>query len=360
MLRFDAIELQGLQSAFRSTTRPPLPLYVEPGRGEALLSWLSRLATRLGISLHTLARESFGVDDRFGHTRWWCRPHPGVLTRISEQTGLGIERLRHMTFQRLQPVYRDDEAGERFAGRRYDAPASKRRTHRFAICGACVEGDTNPYLRSSWLIGWMAACPQHATILIERCRACSAKLRVARLQSVAEFSPTTCVRCSKNVSAGVHPSAHPSVMRIQAALLHGKCEGAAELPGLGRLTWKEMVALADVLIGMMQTHLILAEQQQIIRLYVSEMLGSPVDGGFYIYGDRYGSLRLLAWLIEGWPDSPGAKVGRELLIRWLAADRNRLCRHLRPFGADPWTIGPTNFEPPIRERLEALAGAGRP
>jgi hypothetical protein len=49
-------------------------------------------------------------------------------------------------------------------------------------------------------------------------------------------------------------------------------------------------------------------------------------------------------------------VGRDLLVRWLAADRNRLCRHLRPTSADPWTTGPTNFEPAVAQRLTALAG----
>jgi hypothetical protein len=37
-----------------------------------------------------------------------------------------------------------------------------------------------------------------------------------------------------------------------------------------------------------------------------------------------------------------------------AADRNRLCRHLRLSSADRWTAGSNNFEPPIRERLWAL------
>ncbi|MGO9264037.1 MAG: hypothetical protein ACLQBA_03975 [Candidatus Binataceae bacterium] len=42
---------------------------------------------------------------------------------------------------------------------------------------------------------------------------------------------------------------------MQAALFRGKCEGITELEGLGRLTWQEMVALADVLTGMVWTDL---------------------------------------------------------------------------------------------------------
>jgi hypothetical protein len=129
-----------------------------------------------------------------------------------------------------------------------------------------------------------------------------------------------------------------------------------ELEGLGRLTWQEMVALADVLIGMVWTDLTLVEQEKIFILYTSDPLTQPrADDA--IYDCRHGSLQFLAWLTSGWPDSPGAKIGQSLLIRWLATDRNRLCRHLRAGSADPWSAGPSNFESPIRERLRALAGA---
>ncbi len=74
-----------------------------------------------------------------------------------------------------------------------------------------------------------------------------------------------------------------------------------------------------------------------------------------LYDCRHGSLRFLAWLTQGWPDSPGAKIGHGMLMRWLTADRNRLCRHLRPPGADPWSAGTINFEASIRDRLRVLA-----
>jgi hypothetical protein len=138
--------------------------------------------------------------------------------------------------------------------------------------------------------------------------------------------------------------------------LRAKRDGVTELKGLGRLTWQEMVALADVLIGTVWTDLTLAEQEEIFLQYTSDPLTRP-RAEDAIYDCRHGSLQFLAWLTAGWPDSPGAKIGRSLLIRWLMADRNRLCRHLRPPSADPWSTGPHNFEPRIRERLRDLAGA---
>jgi hypothetical protein len=149
---------------------------------------------------------------------------------------------------------------------------------------------------------------------------------------------------------------HPSVVRMQAALWRGKCEGSTELKGLGRLTWQELVALIDVFVGMMWTGVTPPVQHQILSLYESDVLEQPpVGNDLYIYNVRHASLRFVAWLVEGWPDSNGAKVGRELLNRWLNADRNHLCRHLRPTGARRWSSGPTNFEWHIQERLRGLA-----
>ncbi len=306
--------------------------------------------------MHTLTSQTFHINDRTGRSRWWCRPHPWLLKRISQSTAVNVAQLRRMTFESFEPVYREDEAPARFAGRRYDTRVRPSRGPRFAVCGPCLKGDTVPYLRTPWLIGWLAVCPHHGTILIERCKACHATVRTAPLATTTPFSPTICTQCGKSLLNDEDVPAHPSVARLQAALWQGKCSGIGELEGLGRLTWKEFVALADVLIGIVWTDLTLAEQERIFLLYTADPLNKP-QGEDGIYDSRHGSLHFLAWLIGGWPNSPGPQVGREMLIRWLMADRNRLCRHLRPLAADHWTEGPTNFEPPIRERLRALAGA---
>lgn len=334
-----------------------LPLYVAPAEDEALFSWALRLATRLRCSMHALAFCTFGIDDRYGYSRWWYRPHPWLLKRISERSGVDVARLRRMTFEGWEPIYRDDEDSGRFTGRRYDKPAPEHRAYRFAVCGQCLEGDAKPYLRSTWLIGWLAACPIHGTQLIERCHACGAALRVAPFANTATFSPGTCTRCSKSLLGKTPVVADPRVLHIQAAMLDGKRHGVLELAGLGRLMWKELVALADVLLGTVWSDLTLAEKEELRYLFASYApeRDQMTDG---IFDRRHASLLFLAWLTSAWPDGPGATAARHLLSRWLAAERNRLCRHLSTAQADPWTLGPTNFEVPIRERLQALAGAG--
>jgi hypothetical protein len=356
VLQFEVIETRDPQPAPRRIGRPPLPLYVEPAPEEALISWLLRLANRLRVSLRALMTVGFGVDDRTVGPQWWCRPHDWLLVRISERTCVSVARLRQMTFEEFEPAYRDDEASGRFAGRRYDNRGAESRHLRFVVCGECLKSDITPHLRRLWLMGWMAICPDHGTILIERCRTCHASLRFAPFARWAPFSPSACTRCGASLLQGTAAPADRSARRLQAVLLRGKCAGAIDFDGLGELTWKEIVALADVLIGMVWTDLTVADQEQLWIRYRGAFrheLREPTE----IFHGRHDSLCFLAWLIGGWSRCEGPAAGKALLARWLTAERNRLCRHLRPPWADPWISGPTNFEPSIQHRLRVLAGA---
>jgi len=316
------------------------------------LSWLLRLATRLHVSLHALASE-FGINDARGQTHWWCRPGPELVARISERTGIGTVQLRQMTFEGLEPAYRQDEASGRFTGRRYLSWGTQHRAHRFAVCARCLERDETPYLRSSWLIGWTAICPQHRAVLIERCKACGASVRIAALSIAASFSPTTCTRCGAKLLDGECRPAHPSVERMQLTLLEAKRNGAVAINGIGDLTWAQIVAFADAVVGMVWTDLTRDEQQRVFRLYAFDPR-QKVQAADAVYDCRHGSLQFLAWLLEDWPDTRGAQVAQCMLTRWLAAQRNRLCRHLRPRWANPCTAGPSNFGPDIAERLRDI------
>jgi hypothetical protein len=150
--------------------------------------------------------------------------------------------------------------------------------------------------------------------------------------------------------------ADPAVTRFQAVLLQGKRMGHTELGRLGLLSWHEIVALIDVLLGGLWNGLTKADQQRVFETYADEgpQKMRAEDGA---YGHRHGSLLLLTWLTNDWPTSAGAEVARSLLRRWLTAERNRVCRHLRSRSIDPWTLGPTNFEEPVCDRLRELAGA---
>lgn len=329
--------------------RRRLPCFVEPAEEEALLSWLLRLATRLQVSLHVLARESFGIDDPTGASRWWFRPPIGVLQRISERTELTVARLQRMTLARFHRACRDDEAHARFAGERYAGSLGARWAHRFAICARCLRQDATPYLRKPWLIGWMAVCPTHTTRLIDRCSRCRAPLLPTPFTQTVLFSPAHCARCGRSFLLEPQTSANPSVTRLQAALLEAKFQGFADLAGLGRLTWRELVGLADVLLGMAWSALAPPEREHLFKQYMVDPAGTLRDE-LRIDDCRHDSLRFLAWFLEGWPRSCGARWARKMLVRWLEEPHFRRPNCLR--GED--------IEPDIQQRLTQLVGSGPP
>jgi hypothetical protein len=354
-------EILPFESPVREPARPrvrgderALPLYVAPLADESLFSWLQRLATRLQVSFHTLASHSFGISDRAGRTVWWHRPHPWTLAKICQRTGVKIARLRSMTFEELQPVYREDEDPARFAGRRYDSRAPDWRAYRFAVCGPCLEGDSVPYLRSLWHIGWLAICPTHGTVLLTRCERCHCGVRIPQLTSGAPFSSTTCTRCGESLLAHRYRLADAPVARLHDALLRGKHTGVTEITGLGAFTWQELVAFVDTLLGTFWTDTMLDERTAILLRYQFETLEAPRPE-MRLYDCRHDSLLFLAWLIEGWPSNLGSSIGRDLLWRGLSRRRNRLSHHVLPRWVDhPWGPSPHDVAPEIVARLRKL------
>jgi len=347
----EAIDAQ-VSTRLRSPAIRELPLYVDPLPDEALLSWLLRLARRLNLSMHVLAHEAFGIDDRGGHSEWWSRPNPWLLKRISDRTGVAIERLRRMTLSKWVPVYREDEESHRFAGPRFVSIAPDYRLRRHAACTECLEEDAEPFLRLWWMIGWTAVCPRHRTILVTRCAGCRGQVRVARLLSSIPFAPRNCTSCGEKLQDGVCWLAHPSVIRLQGMLLDGKRRGVMTLPGIGELSWPATIVLIDLLLGVYWRVLDYDEQESIRAQHdQSDLAASLADRP---YGTRYGSLQFLAWLFEGWPHSAGPRIARDLLSRGLEQPANRIFRHLRADWTKPRTHEANEIEPDIRGRLQEL------
>jgi hypothetical protein len=264
-----------------------------------------------------------------------------------------------MTLNGYQPVYRDDEAGGRFCGRRYEVLPPDRRLFRFAVCGVCLEEDEQPYLRGAWLIGWTAVCTTHNVQLIERCEQCRAALQVGRWTTATVFAPARCNRCREEIRVSADVPADQSASALQQTMLSAKFDGYMDIPGVGKLMWRDFVALADILIGGVWKWTTMDERQQIIALY-TESLGDDSHGRD-VYGSRHDSLRFLAWLLGGWPYGVGPQVAQEMLRRWLFGDREFASFHLPSEwagkgGTETYAIG-AEVRTRIQELYAALVGA---
>ena len=303
MLPLKLYELPAPLSDLSRVSDIQLPIYVEPERDEALRSWALRLATRLGVSLNALARGSFGLDATAADSPWWSRPDPWLLARISARSGVPVDQLRRMTFCKWRPNYRDDEASDRFCGRRFETgPPAARRANRFAVCGECVTEDESPYVRISWLLGWTAFCPRHAVLLITRCPHCRVNLRFKAANSETPFTVRNCRRCGGELRNNMPVPVSSRVLQLQAMLLEGKRDGLVNFEGIGDLNWTEAVVLVDVLIGMFWTGTTFEERGRMRAQYeyASQDLAAEEASPYH---SRYGALHFLSWLTRGWPES---------------------------------------------------------
>ncbi|MBP2233295.1 hypothetical protein J2847_006632 [Azospirillum agricola] len=82
------------------------PVHPVPLPGEALSSWLDRLALSYGYQAKDILRFDLGVtavaDDELD-----LDPPAAVLVRLSERTGVSVDRIRAMTIQGWSPLLID-------------------------------------------------------------------------------------------------------------------------------------------------------------------------------------------------------------------------------------------------------------
>jgi hypothetical protein len=144
------------------------------------------------------------------------------------------------------------------------------------------------------------------------------------------------------------------VLQLQTAMVDAKRYGAIEIEGIGRLSWPEFVALADVLLGTLWIDPRPKELEETIRGFYAELSWNPLAEGS-AYGSRNGALGLLAWFFRGWPWRPGPAKARQLLGRWLRVPRSRISRHLYRNRSDELDAGPHEIDETIRNRLRIVA-----
>lgn len=342
-----------------ANAKPQLPLYLVPKQDEALVSWMMRLAGRLGVSMDTLSEQAFGQKKSTTARHWWLRPDPWMLGRVADKTGVMVPMLRRLTVQRWAPKYRDDEATERFAGRRYRQCSGEPKIRSWVVCNECLKECETPYLKLEWMIGWLAVCPTHQTVLANRCERCHTKFRFASTKADTKALPFRCTKCGTPWGSDGTFTAQPNVLNLQNALLIGKREGVTELLGIGELKWTETVALIDALLGSFWKDTSFDERHHIYREYeyATLHLERAESSPFHC---RYGALSFLACLLEDWTSDAGCEgFGKLLLSRALEAKHQLISLHLgAQFLRAPNSL-PDNISSQTRDRLWQLVGEGR-
>lgn len=301
-----------------------LPGRAAPLPGEALASWLLRYAEPFGLSPEELL---FRVCDAelAGDGEWWRRPHPALIERLAQATGVDPPTITNMTFAAWSGDDADDDMRERFSWQRFHlARPTHRQQRRIAVCPLCLTEDEPSYVRRDWMLGWAAVCPAHNAVLVTDCPDCGVKLRIPGLNSREYLAPDRCPRCSFRLANIPPRSAHRAAVALQERLIEARGDNALDLPGHDPVPWPVAIALLDVLLGAVwiDTRVVARRRlfARIERDFGCDVLGTEPT-------TSYDGLLILAWMLEGWPDRVRAAIAilqgprpRRQLERWRDLD----------------------------------------
>ena len=142
----------------------PLPLAPRPMPGEALLSWVARIAARYDLSLSELIaclRGGVGV-----HSAW--------IAELDWQEDIELEGL----LTRATCLDRSEIRAARLITEPLTNPAVWRRSA-LAWCPGCVSDDVarhgESFERAAWQLGCYVACPSHHLFLARACAVCGCR-----------------------------------------------------------------------------------------------------------------------------------------------------------------------------------------
>jgi TniQ len=322
-----------------------MPLQVRPFGDEALVSWLARLAQRFGLTTAGLVREGFAVCAVLTPD-WWGRPDNLWLQTFASRSGIPTDRLRSMTLLDCSPAVRDDEAAGRFNGFRFQQVPPAYRERGLAVCPQCFKEDSEAYVRKIWLIGWVAVCPVHDCALLTQCPRCRASLRVPRSKTKAFDSARYCRTCWLDLASERIQACPADAARLQAAFLAGKHAGNAWIPGIGRITWSELVDVCDTLLGAIWCDMTFAERAVVLGDFYCSI--PPCSTSIDCTRSRLGALLLLNWLFMNWENTPATAVILKRAAHWLAQAAER-----------PRDLGPTPEEVERSHVLRQLRASAR-
>lgn len=151
------------------------PIHVRPYPDELLTSWVIRFAHAHGYRSETACALIMGREHAF-----WCRDSDRSaplekLAKLAQASGLDVPTLEGLTLRPWGGFL--SESIKIDTGSPGILPAGiyhrKRRRCGLMVCPACLSLDDTPYYRRNWRLAFLAVCPKHEVLLLDRCEACS-------------------------------------------------------------------------------------------------------------------------------------------------------------------------------------------
>ena len=207
-----------------------LPIRLVPGVGEALDSYLERLAQRSGAAWADML-DAVGLDTggRGGTAvvyRWLCDLTAAQQQSLGSACGIDPSALRRLTMAALIPSAVATSPATMPAARPYLSPSRSR------FCPQCLQ-QTGGRWQLWWRLRWAFACPRHRRLLADTCPECGRWQKTRPLPEGLIPVPGCCARtadtshggdlrrCGAALSTATTlslPTQHP-VLAVQSAIL---------------------------------------------------------------------------------------------------------------------------------------------
>ncbi len=300
------------------------PVHPHPLPDELLSSWLIRFAKENLQKLHSFTKLT--VPDHQVWNRDVDKSAPlKLLLPLAFQSGQHVSSLYHTT---LWPY-----AGKLYAkhspnsNNRWILHAGvyhrSRKRYGLQYCPLCLAQDP-PYFRRLWRLAFVTVCPEHGTLLLDRCPNCKAPVAPHKVDMGVHTNKTepsdvpinVCHRCGKDLS-GNDPSrlkvADPDIRTFQAKLLNALETGYTTLPSHGKAHESVHSSLAyfDGLRPLL-TALTGTRHTGPFGAHVAERVGipdmafdladTPNDFEYQPFINRHQLLRMAAWLFGDWSE----------------------------------------------------------
>lgn len=152
------------------TGRRSWPIHPVPLPGEALLSWLGRIAHCYSYTVADLLTGDLGITACDAEHLDVAAPS-GLMAALSARTGQSVDRIRRMTLSGggsdvldLKPIPVPWPQHRSYGHRRFSIQATWDEVglfDRVHACRACLAGAPMPWIRLAWRIPWIGSCPDH-------------------------------------------------------------------------------------------------------------------------------------------------------------------------------------------------------
>jgi transposase/ribosomal protein L37AE/L43A len=252
-----------------------------------------------GIPALAFTRRAFGINSS-SQPEWWRRPKADQKKILIARGGLTPDQLSEMTLEGWS-IARHDEREERFSARITEYPRRFKAGRAVPVCGRCLSENEPPHLHRDWMIGWVAVCPHHRSVLTRVCPSCDRKLvsRGIREKDIVDIG--ACPRCGALLTGGDALPAMDIVIKLQAAMLAVKRMGIGEIPGLGTTEWRTVILIIDLVLKAAWIKADVHVREDLFARIVFDLGLDPNQRLLIDWRGNYGALIQMAWMLADLP-----------------------------------------------------------